>query len=262
LNSLYIFITSERADQYLNPIAYCVAKGTRRIVFVQLRRQIGSQVQADVLCRNVYDLAYKLSLGFYKYYIGNLKGTEVPLSNHYSAADIFAIESRYSSCLVGSVSWESESISYTDLKPYIYSLSKQKEQPLIDISCVSKSYIGDILSCCLMKDFKKLYTFDLLKEPDFSQPWKMLMHDLKEGIDFNYVNIVETPIFQETSKAILIKSIPLVSSISATLIFVVLALIANFVLGNNNVIIQTLSVVSAVLGITSFFLTFFPIRRA
>lgn len=261
MNSLYIFVTSDRPDQYLNPIAYWLQKGVQRVIFVQIDNPVTTQANADVICRDVYDLTYQLSQGKYKYYVGNLKGQEVSLSQKYSSIKKFdEIKKRYESYLVGNVTWDKETVNYTELKRYIRSLSQVRQQPIIDISCVSKSYIGDILSCCLLSNFKNLFVFDFLIEPDFSQPWKILIHDLNENSDFRCVNLVKTSIFQENLRTVLIRTTPLVLSIAATLIFVVLALIANFVLGNNNAIIQILSVVSAVLGIIAFVLTLFPLR--
>lgn len=263
MRSLYIFVTTDRPDQYLNPIAYWLKEDVsiQRIVFVQINNPLTTQAKANAVCRDVYDLTYQLSQGKYKYYIGNLKGQEVSLDQMYSdSKKLDAIKERYASYLVGSVIWDREIVDYTKLRSYIRSLGRMKEKPIIDISCVSKSYVGDILSCCLLSNFNNLVVFDFLIEPNYSQPWKILIHGLNENIDFRYVNLVKTIIFQENLRAVFIRTTPLIASIAATLLFVVLALIANFVLGNNNAIIQVLSVVSAVLGIVAFVLTFFPLR--
>jgi hypothetical protein len=63
VKDLYIFVTSDRPDQYLNPIVHCIFRGTKRIVFVQIEDSKIEQVQLNLLCKNVYDLIQNLSLG-------------------------------------------------------------------------------------------------------------------------------------------------------------------------------------------------------
>ncbi len=90
----------------------------------------------------------------------------------------------------------------------------------------------------------------------------MLIHGLTEKVDFEYIPITKTTIFQENLKAILIRSTPVRVAISTTLIFVILALIANFLLGNNSIILQAFGVINTVLGIIAFVLIFLPPRGA
>lgn len=260
MKSLYIFVTSDRPDQYLNSIVYCIKKGINHIVFVQVEDNKLEQIQLNLLRHNVYSLLQSLSLGYYKYFTGSLKNTSISLDTEYPSHEIAKIKAYYSSCLTDNIIWEIERIKYLKLKQYIFSLEKRNKDLIIDVTSVSKAYIGDIFACCLLKNIGLLCTFELLVKPDFNKPWKTLIHNLEEGKQYNYTNLVETPIFKESVRTILIRTTPLLISIVGAIIFVALALAATFILGSSSVFIQTVSIVGTVLGIISFFLIYFPVR--
>lgn len=132
---------------------------------------------------------------------------------------------------------------------------------IIDITGISKIYMADILACCLLENINNLYTFDLLIAPDFGKPWKMLIHELDEGKQYKYSNLVETPIFKESAKAILFKTTPLLISIVGTVLFIfVILAVSLFFGGLNGIFVQVISIIGTVLGILSFFFIYFPIR--
>jgi hypothetical protein len=261
LKNLYIFVTADRPDQYLNPIAHCILKGTNRIVFVQIEDYRIEQINLNLLRANVYDLAKNLSLGKYKYYTGQNKDTIIELDSQYNSNEVIKLKSQYITLLTDNIEWETKKIKYLDLRKYVSSLNKSnRENIALDVTSISKVYLGDIFACCLLESVEKVYSFELLTKPDYDNPWKMLIHDLEEGKSYRYVNLVETPIFKTSSKNILIRTTPLLISIIGTVLFVALTLAANFMLGNNSVITQSISAVGTALGIISFFLIYFPVR--
>lgn len=257
---LYIFVTSDRPDQYLNPIVYCLLKGVNRIVFVQITRPGVQQIQINTLCRNVFDLIYNLSAGIYKYYIGINQGKEVSLDTRYSPTELADIKATYKLCLSNDIKWDTESFEYSAMKQAIASLNKRGKNNIFDITSFSKSLMGDIIACCLLENIQELYTFELIGKLNFSEPWTMLIHKLKEQKDYKYINIVKTSVFQESAKQILIRTTPLIISIISTITFVILALAATFILGESHVVSRLMNTVGIALGIVSFFLIFFPIR--
>jgi hypothetical protein len=113
-------------------------------------------------------------------------------------------------------------------------------------------------ACSLLENIDKLYTFEV--KPDFDKPWRTLIHGLEEGKTYRYINLVETPIFKESNKSILIKTTPLLVSVVGTVLFLFIALAASFIFGFSSVFIQVVSVIGTVLGIISFFLVYFPVR--
>jgi hypothetical protein len=259
LSYLYIFVTSERPDQYLNLIVHCIEKGTKHIVFVQVEDSRTKQVQLNLLRTNVYNLLQNLSTGIYRYYTGTFKDKIVQLDSEYNAQALAQLKAKYNLCLTDGIDWKIERIQYLNLRSYISDLSKIKGA-IIDVTSVSKVYIGDILACSLLENIDKLYTFELLVKPDFDQPWKTLIHELVEGRQYRYTNLVETPIFKESNKSILIRTTPLLVSIIGTVLFVAVTLLTIFVFGFSSVFLQVVSTIGTVLGIISFVLIYFPVR--
>lgn len=259
MKELYIFVTTNRPDQYLNSIVHCIEDGTKDITFVQIEDNRSEQVQLNLLRTNVYDLLQNLSNGSYKHYTGILKDTIVSLDTEYPADELAKLKAKYSFCLSDNINWQVERIQYLELRRYI-SLIKKSNNIIIDITSVSKSYLGDIFACCLLENIDRLCTFDLLQKPDFDKPWKTLIHGLEHNKMYNYINLVETPIFKESTKAVLIRTPPLLVSIVGTVLFLALTLAATSILGFSSVFAQVMSTIGTVLGIISFFLIYFPVR--
>ncbi len=261
MSTLYIFITTNRPDQYLNSIVFSILEErVNRIVLVQIKRADGEKISANILRQNIIELIRNLSSGHYRYYTGSKEGTIIDLSGEYNPQQLAEINTKYQQCLSDKIEWEIKRFNYSEMRKCMAELNKQDKHSIFDITPVSKLYIGDIFACCMLEDIQKLYTFNLKIEPNFSQPWKMLFHHLEKDKDYDYVNLVETPVFRESTKSILIRTFPLIISIVGTLIFVSLTLAATFILGTNAVITQAINTVGVALGIVSFFLIYFPIR--
>lgn len=259
MSYLYIFVTSDRPDQYLNLIVHCIEKGTKHIVFVQVEDSRTEQVQLNLLRTNVYNLLQNLSTGIYRYYTGAFKDKIVQLDSEYNAEELAQLKAKYSLCLTDGIDWTVERIQYLNLRRYISALSKRKGV-IVDVTSVSKVYIGDIFACSLLENIDKLYTFELLIKPNFDKPWKTLIHELVEGRQYRYTNLVETPIFKESNKSILIRTTPLLFSVIGTVLFVSVTLLTTFIFGFSSVFLQVVSTIGTVLGIISFFLIYFPVR--
>jgi hypothetical protein len=259
LRDLHIFVTTDRPDQYLNSIVHCIEKGTKHVVFIQVEDSRTEQVQLNLLRANVYNLLQNLSTGVYKYYTGALEDKAVQLDTEYNADDLAKLKAKYSLCLTDGINWTVERVQYLSLRRYISVLGKKKGV-IFDVTSVSKVYVGDIFACSLLENIDRLYTFELLVKPDFDKPWKTLAHELVEGKAYRYTNLVETPIFKESNKSILIRTTPLLVSIVGTVLFLAVTLAATFILGFSSVFIQVVSTIGTVLGIISFFLVYFPVR--
>ncbi|WP_204137967.1 hypothetical protein [Halomicronema sp. CCY15110] len=259
MRELYIFVTTDRPDQYLNSIVHCIEKGVKRVVFIQVKDNRMEQIQLNLLKTNVYNLLRNLSIGIYKYYTGAFKDQVVQLDTEYAADELARLKAKYSLCLTDGIDWEVKRIQYLDLRKYISALSKRKSSA-IDVTSVSKVYIGDIFACSLLENIDQLYTFELLVKPNFEKPWKTLVHELVEGKAYRYTNLVETLIFKDSNKSILIRTTPLLISIVLTVLFIAFTLVATFFFGFSSIFIQIISTIGTVLGIISFFLIYFPVR--
>ena len=261
MSTLYIFITTNRPDQYLNPIVFSILEKTvNRIVFVQIKRSDGEKVSTNILRQNVIDLIQNLSSEYYKYYTGSNEGTIVDLSSEYSSQKLAEIKTKYQQCLSDNIEWDIKRFNYIEMRKSLAELKNKDKHSIFDVTPVSKLYMGDIFACCMLENIQELYTFNLKIEPNFSEPYKMLIHHLEKDQEYDYVNLVETPVFRGSTKSILIRTLPLIISIIGTLTFVSLTLAATFILGNNAVITQVINTIGVALGIVSFFLIYFPIR--
>jgi hypothetical protein len=229
------------------------------VVFVQVEDSRTDQVQLNLLRANVYNLLQNLSAGYYKYYTGNIKDKIIQLDSEYNADDLARLKAKYSLCLTDAIDWKVERIQYLSLRRYISVLS-QRKGVIVDVSSVSKVYIGDIFACSLLENVDNLYTFELLAKPNFDKPWKTLIHELEKDKAYRYTNLVETPIFKDSNKSILVRTTPLLVSIVGTVLFVAITLVATLIFGFSSVFIQIVSTIGTVLGIISFFLVYFPIR--
>ncbi|ARV59566.1 hypothetical protein BZZ01_13825 [Nostocales cyanobacterium HT-58-2] len=259
MKDLYIFVTTDRPDQYLNPIVHRIEQGTRRIIFIQVEDNRVEQVQLNLLQANVYNLLQNLSIGIYKYYVGKLRDKVIQLDTIYNIDEFAEMKAKYAFCLTDNISWSVDRIEYSKLRSYISALSRRKDV-IIDVTSVSKVYIGDIFACSLLENIENLYTFELLFTPDYEKPWEILIYDLAKKKRYKYVNLVETEIFEQSRKSILIKTTPLLVSIIGTVLFVGVTLAATFVFGFSSIFIQVVSTIGTVLGIISFFLVYFPVR--
>ena len=259
MKDLYIFVTTDRPDQYLNPIVHSIEQGTRKIIFNQVEDSRVQQVQLNLLQANVYNFLQELSVGIYKYYVGKLKGEVIQLDTVYSVDEIAEMKTKYAYCLTDNISWSVERIEYSKQRSYISSLSRNKNT-IIDVTSIKKVYIGDIFACSLLENIENLYTFELLFVPDYEKPWEILIYDLAKKKRYKYVNLVETEIFEKSRKSILIKTTPLMVSIIGTVQFVGVTLAATFIFGFGSIFIQFVSTIGTVLGIISFFLIYFPVR--
>lgn len=268
MKTVYIFVTTDRPDQYLNTIIHWLDKGSNEFFLVQVEdiKNQTNTIQLKKLRTNIYDLLKMLESGYYKYYSGELKGELICLkkNNEYEEDELERIKIQYKlwydRIMSDEVICMIKAIPYFELREYISSIYKNNRNLVIDVTSVSKAYIGDILACCLLENIHYLGAIELSKKPDFDHPWRMLIHDLKNQNKYQYINLVETPIFKESAKSIIIRTIPISISIIGTALFILITLGATFFFGINSLFPQIVSLIAGVLGIISFLLIYFPIR--
>lgn len=252
-------MTTDRPDQYLNSIVHCIEKGIQKIVFVQVDDTRMEQINLNSLSTSVYNLLKDLSKGFYRYYTGDLKDQTVQLNTEYNIEEIASLKAKYGFCLSDSINWSVKRVAYLDLRVFMSSLSTGKDI-IVDVTAISKVYMGDILACSLLEGIDGIYTFELLDKPNFDKPWQTLIHDLEAKKAYRYTNLVETSIFKESRKSILIRTTPLRASIIGAVLCICIAIVATFFFGANSVFVQILNIIGTVLGIISFVLIYFPVR--
>jgi len=267
-NSLYIFVTSEIPDPYLNSVAHClIYEGVRRVVFVYIKGLEGQNPQSyqsqdsisSVVSRNMQILMSELATsGEYRHFVGKDKGKRVELKDFYSQDRVLSIQGFYRQCLDMRVRWEDKDINYSNLRKEMARINKGDPGSIFDITAIKKLFLGDIIAASIIEGVHKLYTFDLKTKPNFDEPWKMLIHDLladnTSGRKYDHVNIVDTPVFDECANSILVRTLPLKMSLVVASLFLIAALVVYFIYGEVNWFIQITSVTSAVAGLLSLYL--------
>jgi len=273
-HSLYIFVTSERPDQYLNPIVHCLLyKSVGKVVFLHIKglgssSSSGIQEQKGIsfaVFRKVQVLLDGLANGEYKHLHGKETGKIVSLSEVYQQERLTAIKGVYRQCLDIDVNWSHRDVGYLDLRSELARIRKEEPTSIFDVTAISKSYLGDILAASIIEGIQNLYTFDLKQPPDFDRPWTTLFHDLHSDTSdkhqYQYVNIVDTTIFRECSNSILVRTPPLKISVVAAVSLLLITLVVYALSGEVNWFIQVTFIASAVTSFLSLYFNFFPPRR-
>ncbi len=272
--SLYIFVTSERPDQYLNSIIHCfLHESVRKVVFLYIRGFGGNPPGSyDVnkglslsVFRKVQSLLELLSQGTYRYFVGQKTGEMVSLQQLYQPTDYALLKNTYKQCLDADIRWEYTDIDYLNLRDELAQIHKKEPDSMFDVTAIRKSYLGDIVACCIVEGIHSLYTFDLKIDPNFDEPWTMLIHELrtddKEQSRYQYADIVDTPVFKACSKSVLVRTPPIKISLLLAAIFLLVLLVVYFYSGETNRLIQGAFIVAAIASLLSVYFAFFPPRR-
>lgn len=262
--TLYIFVTSERPDQYLNPILHCIDReGVTRVVLVNVIEAKDNKGISDTVSRNVQLLWDSLKQGKYRYFIGEEKDNIVPLENEVS--NLKDAQRLYKNLWDTKVKWDHLDINYLDLRKELNKIIKANPNSLFDITAFDKSKIGDVVSISIIGKIKNINTFDLKIRPDFEKPWTILYHDLKcdrvleKGMKmkkYEYVNIISTPIFNECEKSILLFSIPFRITLIITPILLLIILGLYLFLDKPSKVMTVLGIVASIASIWSVMVPF------
>lgn len=272
--ALYIFVTSERPDQYLNPILHCIDKeGVNRVVLVDVvganSTKSNSNGISDKVLRNVQILWDSLAiLGEYRYFTGKQTGDKVELKDKVSS--IGELQKVYSDLLDKKITWEHLDIEYLKLKEGLEKIIAHHPNSLFDVTAFDKSMIGDIVSISIIGRIKNINTFDLNTRPDFDEPWNTLYHNLKtkrlpnnqkQEAKYDYVNIIKTPIFNECEKNILLFNMPFKASLIVTPILLIIFLLLFFIQGSQSGWIIALGIFASFASIWSAIVPFLAKKK-
>lgn len=263
-NTLYVFVTSRNPDSYLNPIAHCMlANLISRVVFIHVadmdesRLILGKPAEgySASICRHVQSLLGLLSEGRYRNFE---KGTEVDLAVSYSAVELSALCYLYARCLEQNISWDHLDIRYRDLPRHLR-LLKRAGPALFDVTAVRKSYLGDLIALSLIRRIDSLFTFDLKCPPNHDEPWRMLIHELRNADPgqqkYEYVNVIGTPIFERCAGEVLVRAPVLWTSSAATVLLLAIAIVIYYFFGEHSVFVQFAFIGGSIASLASLLLS-------
>jgi hypothetical protein len=263
--TLYIIITSDRPDQYLNVILHCLQyRSTTKIVFLQVEGRPDSDDDPNITARSVREsvealLAALADQGNYKYLAKSDKyyGREVPLREKYALDRAASIKQQYHSLKTRNYSMAEEDIHYSQLKDRLINIHRHRKESeyIIDVSAARKPFLSDILAIAIVEKFDNVYTIDLKRGPNFDEPWKSLFHELeykkRGGNGYSYVQLTTTPIFGDCRKSILILNPSLVLTLLAATAVLAGLIITSAFFGNSNWFILIIGFLAAIASLLS-----------
>lgn len=271
MKSLYLFVDSERPDQYLNPLVFCILQhDVRRIVFLHikgLRDTDSTGLSVDGLSGRVMaavqgQLEGLAERGEYICSSGTHSGQHVMLATEYGDEEARRIREYYGRCRKLPISFSNEELDYDNLRTRLRTIAREGRAAFVDVTAVKKRYLGDVVAAGLVEGLTGLFTFDLTSQLDFEHPWRMLIHDLEKGerIRFLYLNLLDTPLYRTCTKLVVIRAPRLIAAVAATVLTLILVLVGYRMVGADSAIIQVGFVVSALASVLSLVFVFLPPR--
>lgn len=272
MRSLYIFVDSERPDQYLNSLVHCILReDVRQVFFLHIKgfsEAARSGRPAEGLSGRVMgtvqaQLEGLAERGEYTFFGGRRYGERVPLSTEYTDEEAKRIKGYYKQCRRLRITFTNEELEYEELRGRLRQIAKSPQDAFVDITAVKKRYLGDIVAASLVEGIKRLFVFDLKgTRLDFERPWCMLIHDLEKqaAASYEYVNLLDTAIYRTCAKIVVMRAPRMIIALVITVFILALVLLAYSMLGSNNTLVQGLVIVSTVASILSLFFVFMPPR--
>jgi len=272
MNTLYMFVNSERPDQYLNSLVYCVLrKDVRKIVFVHIKGLADTEqtpknlegLSGRVMGAVQSQLEGLAERGEYLFKSGARPGERVLLKNEYPDAKAAEIQGYYKSCRDLAISYSNDELDYLDLRARLRAIAKNGRNAYVDVTAIKKRYLGDIVAAGLVEGLVGLHTFDLVgSQADFDRPWRTLIHELEQTPTpgFQYANILDTPVYRSCVRLVVVRAPRLSFSIAATAAFLIAVALGNWLLGPQSPWIQRLFLASSAASILSLIFVFLKPR--
>ena len=271
MKSLCLFVDSERTDQYLNSLVYCVLRlDVRRVTFIHIKGLIPEQPRAadtGLSARAMGGVQAQLQglavRGEYLFSTGPHAGTHRSLADVYSAERAREIQSLYRRCQEADLIYSNEAIEYSDLRKCMRRLAALGADAYVDITAIRKRYVGDLVATSLVEGIQGLYTFDLTgARPDFEQPWRLLIHDLEDQKPpaFAYINILNTALYRSCVRLVALRAPALRVTLGVTVTLLLAVALGSWYLGSESPAIRTMFAISGVASILSLFFVFVPPR--
>jgi hypothetical protein len=272
MNSLYIFVNSERPDQYLNSLVYCaLRRDVRKVEFIHIKgfaETTAGPKNLDGLSGRVMgavqsQLEGLAERGEYSFRSGPRSGERILLKNEYKDSRAEEIKAYYKSFRDLAISYSNVELDYVDLRSRLRQIAKDGRQAYVDVTAIKKRYLGDVVAAGLVEGLGGLHTFDLLAEqPDFERPWRTLMHELEQPVPpaFQYANILDTPVYRECARLVVVRAPRLAASVITTVILLTAVALGDWRLGPQSPWTQAMFAVSAAASILSLISVFFTPR--
>ncbi len=201
--TLYLFVTSNIPDPYVNSIVHCFKK-KKIIKAVLLHIDEDSDTDKDAskaleISIHIHALLDALADGKYVYRPSIPNKSYIDLGDS-DAQKTSTARQLYGEChrKVSIVPYKNnQDIPYSKVREVIAQLHHDEPESIFDVAAVGKEKLGDIFSVFLTEGIDNLHTFQITRQRDFEHPWKDLIHELEENHSYRYVNLLDTLIYKE-----------------------------------------------------------------
>ncbi len=189
--ALYIFVTSDIPDVYINTIGYCIEHfDLSKVVLLGIVKDKGQKGSTETHLQSVKGrIAKQLSLlqkGEYLYKDQKSKQwqeKQIDIESHDKI--------RYTRVAAQHI--DTDTIVYSTLESKIVSfLEGNNYNCIFDVSAISKGYLVDVFVILLSKKVEDIYTFELkLRERTYDE--RELIHNLSiDNGDYEFVNLTKS----------------------------------------------------------------------
>jgi hypothetical protein len=194
---------------------------------------------------------------------------EFGLGPDYNASQLAALRSFYRKYYSLDIEFRARrNMEYKELSTWFREIAPLDASIIIDISSIKKRYIGDIIAVALVEGITGIYTFEITSTPDFQHPWRMLIHHLTGAHETNtqtqpsysYINIIDTEIYRQYRRTVLIRAPQLRIALVATFVLLVITGIATFLSSGDSTWIRIFSTMSGTASLAALALVFLPPR--
>jgi hypothetical protein len=237
--TLFIFLFSDRVDPYVNAIVYAydnMGVTSVRLVYVRGTRTGLTESEASAAFNQVWSRVEKLAAGNAEVY---KRVNERLLDRQLIPVD------------------------YSDLKRSLSHLVKKHGGPrhcVFDLTGASKTPSIGVFAVCLAIGVKSVYTFELADRPDPDDPDSFLYHALDEE-QYSYTCLTDTEPVRRSQSALLRKTSLFWYIFFISLVVMAVSLYTLVVVSPDNMMVQSLNLAAAVVGLASPFFALIQQRR-
>lgn len=192
---LYIFITSNDPDPYINVLAHCASyyRGLQQVNLVSIIEDKGkTKSREEYLNTLKEDIDYQLSSLSSGKYLRIKDKNAKKRDDKWEQINIppESIESsdrkRYEA--LRDIPLDIKVVIHADLETEIAKWLQSDElfEHLFDVTGVAKNYLVDVYTILRFKNRSSIYSFELIPEPNFSQKYLNLIHNFEYGKTYKF----------------------------------------------------------------------------
>lgn len=187
----------------------------------------------------------------------------VPLGSHNGSLSNDEVKAFYQPVDGRPVNYRSEEVHYGELRQFLRGVRREGGQHVIDVTGCRKRFFGDLIALGVVDGLENIRTFDLLAPMNFSEPWKMLLHELAAAPSksFEYVDILETRIMIDCSRAVVIRAPRLRYASMIALALAIIGVALNAYFGLDSLQAKWVNVLAQFATFAGLCFVFFPPRN-